>query len=98
MWAPGPVWTGAESLVSTGIRSLDRPVSSESLYQLSYPGPRDSGNVDVLTSALDVGEWLASSPGRFNPKERRYPFNRRMHGSYGMDVPENTKVSLFESL
>ena len=22
-WAPGPVWTGAENLASTGIRSLD---------------------------------------------------------------------------
>ena len=24
-WAPGPVWTGAENLSSTGIRSPDRP-------------------------------------------------------------------------
>jgi hypothetical protein len=24
-WAPGPVWTGAENLASTGIRSPDRP-------------------------------------------------------------------------
>jgi hypothetical protein len=23
-WAPGPVWTGAENLATTGIRSLDR--------------------------------------------------------------------------
>lgn len=49
--------------------------------------------VNVLTSALDAGEWSASSPDRFNPKERRYPLNRRMYGSYGMDVSENTKVS-----
>ena len=28
-WAPGPVWTGAENLASTGIRSPDRPVGSE---------------------------------------------------------------------
>ena len=37
----GPVWTGAVSLApsSTGIRSPDRPVRSESLYRLSYPGP-----------------------------------------------------------
>ena len=38
-WAPGPVWTGAENLAPTGIRSLDRPARSESLYRLSYPGP-----------------------------------------------------------
>jgi hypothetical protein len=34
-WAPGPVWTGAENLVPTGIRS-----PSESLYRLSYPSPQ----------------------------------------------------------
>ena len=35
-WAPGPVWTGAENLVFTGIRSPDRPVRSQSLYRVSY--------------------------------------------------------------
>ena len=33
--APGPVWMGAENLVSIGIRSLDRPSRGESLYCLS---------------------------------------------------------------
>jgi hypothetical protein len=37
--APGPVWTGAENLTPTGIRSSDRPARSESLYRLRYPGP-----------------------------------------------------------
>jgi hypothetical protein len=41
-WAPGPVWTAAENLVPTGIRSADRPARSESLYRLSYPGPHIS--------------------------------------------------------
>ena len=36
---PGPVWTGAENLVPTGIRSPDRTARSELLYRLSYPGP-----------------------------------------------------------
>ena len=36
-WAPEPVWTGAENLASTGIRSPDRPARSQSLYRLSYP-------------------------------------------------------------
>jgi len=35
-WAPGPVWTGAENLASTGIRSPDRPAHSQSLYRLRY--------------------------------------------------------------
>jgi hypothetical protein len=37
-WAPGSVWTGAENLATTGIRSSDLPARSESLYQLRYPG------------------------------------------------------------
>jgi hypothetical protein len=36
-WAPGPVWTGAENLVPTGIRSPDRPARSQSLYRLRSP-------------------------------------------------------------
>jgi hypothetical protein len=36
-WAPEPVWTGAENLSPTGIRSPDRPARSQSLYRLSYP-------------------------------------------------------------
>jgi len=35
-WASGPVWTGAENVASTGIRSPDRPARSQSLYRLSY--------------------------------------------------------------
>jgi hypothetical protein len=39
-WAPGPVWTSAENLIPTGIRSLDHPTRSEPLYRLRYPGLR----------------------------------------------------------
>jgi hypothetical protein len=38
-WAPRPVWRGAENLAPAGIWSPDRPVSSESLYRLTYSGP-----------------------------------------------------------
>jgi len=38
-WAPGPVWTDAENLVTIRIRSPDRPARSQSLYRLSYPAP-----------------------------------------------------------
>jgi hypothetical protein len=37
-WASGPVWTGAENLAPTRIRSSDLPARSESLYRLRYPG------------------------------------------------------------
>ena len=36
-WTPGPVWTSAENLASTGIRSPDRPARSQSLYRLRCP-------------------------------------------------------------
>jgi len=39
-WAQGLVWTGAENLASTGFRSPYRSARSESLYRLSYIGPR----------------------------------------------------------
>ena len=37
---PGLMWTGAENLVTTEIRSPDRPARSKSLYRLSYRGPQ----------------------------------------------------------
>jgi hypothetical protein len=37
-WAPASVWTDAENLAPTGIRSPDRPARSESLYRLRHPG------------------------------------------------------------
>jgi hypothetical protein len=33
-WAPGPVWTSAENLAPTGIRSPDRPARSQSILLL----------------------------------------------------------------
>ena len=39
-WAPGQMWTNAENLTPTGIRSPDRPARSESLYRQRYPGAR----------------------------------------------------------
>ena len=38
--APGPVWTGAENLTVSGIRSPDRSVRNKSLYRLDYHGLR----------------------------------------------------------
>jgi len=47
-WAPGPVWTGAENLALTGIRSRDRPACSQSLYRLSYRAHSVKGNLIYL--------------------------------------------------
>ena len=47
-WASGPVWTRAENLAPTGIRSPDRPARSESWYSFlleaeSTPGAQCGG-------------------------------------------------------
>jgi hypothetical protein len=38
-WAPGPVWTGAENLAPTGIRSPDRPARSSVAIPTELPSP-----------------------------------------------------------
>jgi len=50
-WAPGPVWTSAENLALTGIRTPGRPARSQSLYRLNYPGPHV-----LLKWTLEVAE------------------------------------------
>ena len=44
-WAPGPVWTGAENLAPTGIRSPDRPARSSVAIPTELPGPLCSCNI-----------------------------------------------------
>ena len=50
VWTPGPVWTFAEILGRTGIRSSDRPARNESLYRLRYPG--------TCTFLMDVNKFI----------------------------------------
>jgi len=57
-WAPGPVWTDAENLASTGIRSPDRPALSKSLYRLRYPSHNTQYSAILLfTASEDVLDW-----------------------------------------
>jgi len=39
-WVPGPVWTGAENLAFTGIRSPDRSARSSVAIPTELPGPQ----------------------------------------------------------
>jgi hypothetical protein len=43
-WASGPVWTGAENLAHTGIRSPDRPARSSVAIPTELPGPMRKTN------------------------------------------------------
>ena len=45
---PGPVWTGAENLASTGIRSPDRPARSQAPYSLRYPAHKPRYNLFII--------------------------------------------------
>ena len=54
MWAKGTVWTCAEYLALTGIRSPDRPARSESLYRLSYPRPLLSYSLKIINWSLQI--------------------------------------------
>ena len=55
-WAPVPVWTDAENLAPTGIRSPDRPARSQSLYRLSYPAHNMKHVTDIYgSSTIDEG-------------------------------------------
>ena len=59
-WAPGPFWTGAENLASTGIRTPDRPACSQSLYRLSYRTHSLFMGSCILRITRDKSPWLAA--------------------------------------
>jgi hypothetical protein len=44
-WTPGPVWTGAENLTPTGIRSPDCPARSSVGIPTELPDPRIKSTV-----------------------------------------------------
>ena len=75
-WAAGPVWTGADNLADTGIRSpaLEMCRSILDTIMLSLCKPRNHMEEkryschSFLTSALDGGKWSASPSGRFTPR------------------------------
>jgi hypothetical protein len=58
-WAAGPVWTGAENLVSTGIRSPDRAARSQSLYRLSYPAYCDLGIYTIMRQNAEKEQFTS---------------------------------------
>ena len=60
--APGPVWTGAENLPPTVIRSPYHPAPSQSLYRLSYTGPHYLRSTYVLLLALEFYIMTLSQP------------------------------------
>ena len=53
-WASEPVWTGAENLAPTGMRSPNRPARSESLRYTDYAIPAHSILLQIFHNHLPV--------------------------------------------
>jgi hypothetical protein len=60
-WAPGPVWTCAKNLASTGIRSPDIPARSSSLYRLSCRGMFKCIVIQLYDPYIHIFHWHTSS-------------------------------------
>jgi hypothetical protein len=56
-WAPRPVWTGAENLAPTGIRSPNRP-ARQPLYRLSYRAHWGPYKTHKFTMSVQNVEFL----------------------------------------
>ena len=54
-WASGAVWTGAENLGPTGIRSPDRPARRQLLYRVRYPDHRYTLLKTIFSAGLACG-------------------------------------------
>jgi hypothetical protein len=54
-WAPGPVWTGAEYLATTGIRSPDRPDRTAIAKPTELSGPQISRYSLIIQASFQLG-------------------------------------------
>jgi hypothetical protein len=77
---PRPVWTSAGNFAPTGIRSPYRPARSESLYRLSYPGPR---------RLLDIYRQLPTCGWKMLPTSMRRWIKQDVREG-GKDLPVDT--------
>ena len=84
-WAAGPVWTGAENLAPTGIRSPDRPARSQSAIPPTLPYPQiivvmDSTNEFRPTTAPRMSVNVHTSPAHKNKIYQKYlgPINSQV--------------------
>ena len=81
-WAPGPVWTGAENLAATGIRSPDRPARSKSQYRLSYRGMHVQASQQYFMQFILTASSSAILRAVF------------LHTSYFVLVPKDTSLKI----
>jgi hypothetical protein len=82
-WASGPVWTGAENLGPTGIRSPDRPACRQSLYRLRYPAHKEP----MYLLNMRQG-WPQSRSGRREEESNRWLLPAAKFGF--LNIPRRT--------
>jgi len=76
-WTPGTVWTDAENLTATGIRSPFRPSRSESLHGLRYPGPHQSScSTCFQTACNNLPDFTVSFSKNFTAVKTSNPTRR----------------------
>ena len=51
-WTPGLVWTGAENIALTGIRSADLQLVASRYVHYAIPGPREWNSTFCLQEAV----------------------------------------------
>ena len=92
--APGPVWTGAENLASTGIRSLDRPARSsvdiptELLLILINPLDTKLNPICHLLKLLESHHIFHGSRIRVNLCKMFCVHSRVLHSGSALAVPD----------
>jgi len=63
-WAPGPVWTGAENLVPTGIRSLTVQPGSSVVIPTELPGPQSLVLNQAKKKIVSIFQTFTFADGR----------------------------------
>ena len=76
-WAPGPVWTGAENLAPTRIRSLDRPALSQSLHQLRYQAPTVRNRLGSIRTNVTKYNHFIGGKGEVVPLHAMIAYRQR---------------------
>jgi hypothetical protein len=79
-WAPGPVWTETENLVTIGISYPDRSARSESLYLLRYHGPNLKIYLNCLNNLKINLDYPETSARIYHYSQRNSPKERISEG------------------
>ena len=99
-WASGPVWTGAENLAPTGIRSPDRPARRQSLYRLRYPAHSGKIYPHTLDKRCALTLFFGKGGGGREWDEDRFQFCGSiplfdwLAGKYTYQMPEKGRIPI----